>query len=214
MRWNEGRIPADFETTDTHLAEIYIVFAGSAAKRGRVYVRAKEELINKYIDKYFPDAKCRVDESFDYTLWNPIDLQELIFWCSRKLDHAQKLQLFEFLAWICNVDHEIVEEEKELLLYVLGRFQLSFDELSAVARATVEIRSERVRVTEKPLRSRYLSVLGLKETASAQEIKKTYRLLVKQVHPDRHPNATVEQKQLLEARFQEIQEAYDFLTSN
>ena len=51
----------------------------------------------------------------------------------------------------------------------------------------------------------YYEVLGVDKKASKQEIKKSYRKLAKQYHPDRNKEAGAEEK------FKEIQEAYDVL---
>lgn len=53
-------------------------------------------------------------------------------------------------------------------------------------------------------------VLGIKETATPEEIKKAYRELVKQYHPDRYENNPL--KDLAEEKLREINEAYDILS--
>jgi len=57
-------------------------------------------------------------------------------------------------------------------------------------------------------RKDYYEILGVPRNASQEEIKKAYRKLVKQWHPDLHP----ENKEEAERRFKEIQEAYEVLS--
>src|SRR5581483_4412193 len=52
----------------------------------------------------------------------------------------------------------------------------------------------------------YYKVLGVGKNASEDEIKKAYRKLARQYHPDRNPG----DKQA-ETRFKEVQDAYDVL---
>jgi molecular chaperone DnaJ len=56
-------------------------------------------------------------------------------------------------------------------------------------------------------RSDYYKVLGVDRKASADEIKKAYRKLARQYHPDRNPG-----DEKAEERFKEISEAYDVLS--
>ena len=53
----------------------------------------------------------------------------------------------------------------------------------------------------------YYEVLGVARTAGADEIKRAYRKLARQYHPDRNPG----DKQA-EAKFKEVQDAYDVLS--
>ena len=54
----------------------------------------------------------------------------------------------------------------------------------------------------------YYEILGLNKTASEQEIRKAYRRLAKEFHPDRNKAADAETK------FKEVQEAYDILSDD
>ena len=53
----------------------------------------------------------------------------------------------------------------------------------------------------------YYDVLGVSKSASEAEIKKAYRKLAKENHPDLHPG-----DKEAEARFKEINEAYEVLS--
>lgn len=55
-------------------------------------------------------------------------------------------------------------------------------------------------------------VLGLKQGATQDEIKRAYRELVKKYHPDKHTNN--ELKDLAQEKMREINEAYETLTRN
>src|SRR3954468_9732824 len=56
-------------------------------------------------------------------------------------------------------------------------------------------------------RGDYYKTLGVDKKASAEEIKKAYRKLARQYHPDRNPGDAK-----AEERFKEISEAYDVLS--
>jgi len=53
----------------------------------------------------------------------------------------------------------------------------------------------------------YYGILGVNVDASAEDIKKAFRRLALQYHPDRNPGNTTE----AEAKFKEINEAYEIL---
>lgn len=57
-------------------------------------------------------------------------------------------------------------------------------------------------------RRNYYRILGLPETASHQEVKKQYRKLVMQYHPDRNPDKNAQEK------FIQLSEAYDIIINN
>ena len=53
----------------------------------------------------------------------------------------------------------------------------------------------------------YYEVLGVKKNASEEEVKKAYRKLAREFHPDRNPG-----DKNAEGKFKEVQEAYDVLS--
>ena len=54
----------------------------------------------------------------------------------------------------------------------------------------------------------YYEVLGVSKTATDEELKKAYRKLAKQYHPDANPN----DRENAEAKFKEVNEAYEVLS--
>jgi molecular chaperone DnaJ len=58
-----------------------------------------------------------------------------------------------------------------------------------------------------PQKKDYYKIMEVDKNATAEDIKKAYRKLVKQWHPDKH----LENKHVAETKFKEIQEAYEVL---
>ena len=61
-------------------------------------------------------------------------------------------------------------------------------------------------------KSKYYSILGVSRGASQDEIKKAYRKLAKEHHPDRFVNSSESEKKYHENKMKEINDAYENLT--
>jgi curved DNA-binding protein len=60
----------------------------------------------------------------------------------------------------------------------------------------------------------YYAILGVPRTASDDDIKQAYRRLASKYHPDKFTDGETEAKSAAEAKFKEISEAYDHLSSH
>lgn len=59
----------------------------------------------------------------------------------------------------------------------------------------------------------YYEVLGIDKNATLEEIKKAYKKLVIQYHPDKYSTKSIEEQKEAEEKFKEIAEAYDVLSN-
>ena len=59
-----------------------------------------------------------------------------------------------------------------------------------------------------------MNILGLKKSASADEIKTAYRSLAKEFHPDKLSGMSQGIKDMAKEKFQLIQEANEYLQKN
>ena len=55
------------------------------------------------------------------------------------------------------------------------------------------------------------TTLGVGANASQEEIKQSYRILIKSYHPDKNPHLTNAEKRTFSQKYQRIQEAYETL---
>lgn len=60
----------------------------------------------------------------------------------------------------------------------------------------------------------YYEILGVEKTANADELKSAYRKLAKKYHPDVYANATDAEKKEAEAKFKDINHAYEVLSDS
>lgn len=63
-------------------------------------------------------------------------------------------------------------------------------------------------------KSKYYEILGVSKNANKDDIKKAYRDLVKQHHPDKFTNASDSEKEYHENKLKEINEAYEKLSKD
>ena len=68
------------------------------------------------------------------------------------------------------------------------------------------------RSKSSPEKRDYYDVLGISRQATPEDIKKAYRRLALQWHPDRHPDRNPDGKQEAEEKFKEASEAYSVLS--
>ena len=60
----------------------------------------------------------------------------------------------------------------------------------------------------------YYDILGVSQTASKDDIKKAYRKLAQDYHPDKLAGIPPAVAKLAEEKFKEVQEAYEILTKH
>jgi DnaJ-domain-containing protein 1 len=60
-------------------------------------------------------------------------------------------------------------------------------------------------------KSKYYKILNIPLSSTLEEVKKAYRNLIKQHHPDKFMNASQDEKKYHEKKMKEINEAYDYI---
>ena len=114
---------------------------------------------------------------------------------ARHVDYSGRLQLLNFLVEIARADGRVANEEKAALKEVAQWMQMSADEVDSM-----------LGLGKDDLESAY-QVLGVSPDASDDEVKKAYRRLALEHHPDRVAKLGEDVRKAAEKKFQEINAA-------
>lgn len=109
----------------------------------------------------------------------------------------QRLLLLDLVYQVASADHVITKSEEETIQLIVGALGIGRDE------------HERIKSSHAPAkRHDHYTTLGLNTSAGNEEVKKTYRQLAAQYHPDKVAHLGPELIKFAEAKFKDIQEAY------
>ncbi len=216
--WHEGIINNgnNHQHSEDPLLEAYISLGALMIRKDRSSYSEKLQYLNSYFSKNFPKSHYNFGRSFTESLKNPVRPKTVTRWLKRKLPkREQRLQVMYFLAGLSNVDGFMNHPEVKLLKemnVLLGLSQKDFESIIAM----YSQQRERKTTSSKPSLSRVqlaAKILGVSVNSSESELKKAYRSLVKLHHPDLFTKDSIQQQEIAEERFIEVQKAYEILKS-
>ncbi len=218
-QWEKGFFSSDMPYNRDSLMEAYISLGARFIIADRQDRREKIVYMNKYFNRYFPQAIYNFSESLVDSLKNPIKISVVGRWLKYNLPQREKrMQVLYFLAGIAMIDGSIGAKETALLTElneVLGLTKKDLDSVLAMYQQKREEQSSYRQKTSISSEQRAIQlssrVLGVSEHASMDEIKKAYRKLAKLHHPDKFATESSEQQRIAKDRFMEVQKAYDIL---
>ena len=136
---------------------------------------------------------------------------------SMNFDNAAKIQLMHLLVGICAADSVMSTAERQKLFDIARRIEFSSATLNAIIgrfRFRTEEQQEqyetRTKKTDSQLENAY-TVLGLTPTVSDPEIKKAYKKLALQHHPDKVAHQGEQLQKSAAEKFKTIAAAYDLI---
>jgi DnaJ like chaperone protein len=130
---------------------------------------------------------------------NP-DLRQICLAIDKFANHEQRFVLLDLAYNIAAVDHVITDDEQRAIDEIVSAFNLSHEE-----HESIKARHPIARASD------HYTVLGVDSSASNEELKKAYRHLAKQYHPDKVSHLGGELVEFAHQKFQEINESYQAL---
>lgn len=140
---------------------------------------------------------------------NRSEMEDLLREFRASFTYEPRLILLELIYQIIYTKQPPLESELRQARIIAGVLEISaYDQRTIEAKYTY--RQHRESASEASLEEQYYAVLGLEKGASFDEIKKVYRTLSMQYHPDKVGHLGDEFKEIAEEKMKEINVAYDY----
>jgi len=183
---------ADFRLSLLMLSAFVIKADGNASKEELEYVRAF--FVRRFgVEK--ANSSMRIFNSLDKGKTN---IAEVCVRVRRLLDYPSRLQLVDFLFGVAQADGHLSKEEVSIIARIasyLGLHQTEFDSIRGMFR--------------QPTAASAYQILGVSKTDSIEIIKKAYRKLTLQYHPDKVAHHGEDVQRAAKEKYQKVVEAYE-----
>ena len=136
-------------------------------------------------------------------------LESLLYEFKSGFAYEPRLILLELVYQVLYTKKNVPANELQIARNIATYLEISAYDLRSIE-AKYQHRSYQQRPTSSDESSRYYAVLGLEAGASEEEIKRAYRKLSMQYHPDKVSHLGAEFKKVAEEKMKEINAAYDY----
>ena len=118
---------------------------------------------------------------------------------NKHVNHKTRLQIIHFLFSIAHSDGHVDIKEVNIIKKISKYFWISEYDFSSI---------EAMFSKNKNIDNAY-DILGVSKTASDDQIKTTYRKMVKKYHPDKLTDVSEDVVKMAKEKFQSVKDAYD-----
>ncbi|MGB1232231.1 MAG: TerB family tellurite resistance protein [Winogradskyella sp.] len=183
----------DFEVSLLILASIIIKADGKQDQRELDFVR------QQFSTMYGKQRANNAFELFKRVAKQNISTRQVCTQIRQMMDHPSRLQLLHFLFGIAKADGIVTEDEMRQIYTMSAYLGISNKDYESIKAMFYNSISNAYRVLE------------INKSATDAEVKKAYRLMAKKYHPDRVEHLGKEHQNGAEAKFRQVQEAYEHI---
>jgi len=216
-QWKSGLFPPKYKFTRDHLLEAYLALAALIIQMQQKEGRKKIVYVNEYFNRYFTENNYDFGDSLAFSFRYPVKIDSVTDWLKTHLtDEVERTHIIYFLIGVAMTEGKLSLRDKKFLALINQKLELSLEQLERIL-ATYQSyqrhsqKKSKRRVVREDGRKDALLILGLDNSATADDIKKRYREMVKKHHPDRFADSGEEQLKIANEKFIEIQRAYEQL---
>lgn len=185
------------------LSSLMIKADGIVDENEIAYVRA-------YFQKQFGSEKAkRLFRELNNNPPIPSGIDDILSVIKTRIEPAGLYGIIQFLYSISISDGVLSVSEDKFIFDIGKKLGFTIKRLNEIRSQFVEEKSTK----KSNHNTKYLKLLGLNNDASIEEVKKAYKRLAKEYHPDKLVGVNETIKKIAEDKFKEINEAYRILTS-
>ncbi|MCG8700545.1 MAG: TerB family tellurite resistance protein [Bacteroidales bacterium] len=186
------RTPGDF------VISLMVLMAAVMKADGKV-MRSELNYVKQYMVRQFgEESATEALRMLRDLIKQDIPLRDVCNQIKGGLDYSSRLQLLHLLYGIAKADNHVSQAEIRVIdeiAYYIGVTSRDYQSIKSMF-AAVSVNND-------------YKILGVEETASKEEIKKAYRRLALENHPDKVSYLGEELRKASEEKFQKINQAYE-----
>lgn len=183
-------------TTGAYAMSLLVLVAAVMRADGKV-VRSELDYVKQYFVKAFGQEAAREGiRMLGDILKQDIPVKEVSLQIKQNLDYSSRLQLIHFLFGISGADGKVHPSEVNVIEQIASYLGLSQHDISS-------IRNMFVKKTDSAYK-----ILGINRDTSDEDIKKAYRKMANNYHPDKVSHLGEDFQNVAKEKFQKVNEAY------
>ena len=185
-------------TTTGDFAVSLLVLIAAVMKADNKIVRSELDYVKAFLSQRFgPDSAAEALKMLRDILKQDIPVREVCMQIRTRVDYPSRLELLHLLYGVANADKQVHEKEVKVIDEIGYYLGISSGDQNSIKNMFV-----------KSAKSSY-KILGIEPGATDDEIKKAYRKLAKEFHPDRVSYLGDDFKKTAEEKFKKINDAYE-----
>ncbi len=216
----EAEMPVHWRYSDRNVMLVYVYLSGWLVRKSPGDATDRNDFIQTYFKERFKGVVFDPAEEMQRALNYPVHVRSIAAWVNKRMRKPnERKQLMDYLiALVCDR-----ERTTQMQLVALMRFADLIGIQLMYVEQQINWYRERLHPETEPdpmmdllvnrpyKRRNALKALQLNDPITVADLKKAYRSLAKQYHPDASQSVSETEKQQAQQRFREIQEAYEYL---
>jgi DnaJ-domain-containing protein 1 len=221
--WEKGEFPPFMRGTNENKYEAVLNICVNIFLSNREQYGLKQRMLQQFLYKEFPGVEGDMSYSIKSAISQRVNVRSAASWLFRKASAGERERYFKLFFDSSAVDGLISQREERYLRLIAQEFHLDAAKIDSMiednrrkfaekAQQESQRQQQRAQASQPQgsSRERHARTLGVPAAAGLPEIKKAYRKLVMQHHPDRFQNASQSIRDEAHRKFMEIQEAYEY----